>query len=84
MQIELNEQECRLLIDLLGDVCAAYKREAVRATRRMHSEQSAREVSSVAVDRHYRLTGILRIIKSALASMRALERAKAKNGGNDE
>lgn len=74
MQIELNEQECGLLIDLLGDVCAAYKREARRAMRRTQKELWAKETCAVAVYRYGNLAEILRIMKSALASERAMQR----------
>lgn len=83
MQIELNENECRLLIDVLGDVAALYKRELGRASRRV-GEPYVKESRHVFAHRHNLLTGVVVRMKSALASMRALERAKAKNGGNDE
>lgn len=78
MQIELSETECGLLIDVLGDVCALYKREMGRAARRV-GEPCAKESRHVCSYRHNQLTTVLARLKSARASARALERAKAKN-----
>ena len=79
MQIELSETECGLLIDVLGDVCALYKRELGRAARRVDRELWARESRGIYVYRHGVLAELLKRVSSARASARALERAKAKN-----
>lgn len=83
MQIELDKQECGLLIVVLGDVAALYKRELGRASRRV-GEPYVKESRHVFAHRHNLLSGVVARMKSALASMRALERAKMKNGGNDD
>ena len=69
MQIELSETECGLLIDVLGDVCALWKRECGRSSRRV-GEPLAKESRHVCATRHNLMTAVLDRLKSAKASAR--------------